>query len=295
MIVVHGGAGKRNADDDGAEVQRGCLAAARLGHAVLERGGSALDAVIAAVTALEDDPLFNAGTGSALNADGEVEMDASVMTGELQAGAVAAIRAIKNPIRLARLVMERTTHVLLAADGAHRFAREQAVPFVDPTTLVTERALRRFHAASTPLHGAAVDGLVTSTGTVGAVACDKAGRVAAATSTGGTTGKMPGRVGDTPLIGCGTYADALGGACSCTGFGEAIIKVTLARSAVDGLRSGLDPMEVAKTAVATLERGGGDGGLILVDAKGRMGLAFNTQRMARAWVSPDGRFGSGFD
>jgi beta-aspartyl-peptidase (threonine type) len=278
VIIVHGGAGERHADDDPAKAEQGCLAAARAGHAILEQGGSALDAVVAAVCVLEDDPQFNAGRGSALNADGEVEMDASVMTGDLQAGAVAAVKGLANPVRLARLVMERTKHVLLAADGAHRFALEQAVPFVDPESLITERARRR----------------LASHGTVGAVARDKQGRLAAATSTGGTTGKRPGRVGDTPLIGCGTYADDEAGACSCTGLGEAIIKVTLARAAVDRLRLGDEPNAAAAAVTATLRRAQGDGGLILIDAKGRFGLAFSTQRMARAWVSSDGSFGSGF-
>jgi beta-aspartyl-peptidase (threonine type) len=278
VIVVHGGAGERHADDNAHQAQGGCLVAARAGHAVLEKGGSALDAVVAAVTVLENDPQFNAGRGSALNADGEVEMDASVMTGDLQAGAVAAVKGIANPVQLARLVMEKSKHVLFAAEGAHRFARAHGVPFVDPTSLITERARKR----------------LASLGTVGAVARDKQGRLAAATSTGGTTGKRPGRVGDTPLIGCGTYADDEAGACSCTGLGEAIIKVTLARAAVDRLRLGEDPNAVAAAVTATLRRAHGEGGLILIDAKGRFGLGFNTQRMARAWVSSDGSFGTGY-
>jgi beta-aspartyl-peptidase (threonine type) len=279
VIVVHGGAGERHADDNARQAQGGCLVAARAGHAVLEKGGSALDAVVAAVTVLENDPQFNAGRGSALNADGEVEMDASVMTGDLQAGAVAAVKGIANPVQLARLVMEKSKHVLFSAEGAHRFARAHGVPFVDPASLITERARKR----------------LASLGTVGAVARDKQGRLAAATSTGGTTGKRPGRVGDTPLIGCGTYADDEAGACSCTGLGEAIIKVTLARAAVDRLRSGEDPNAAAAAVAATLARAKGDGGLILIDAKGRFGLAFTTKRMSRAWVSSDGSFGSGFD
>jgi beta-aspartyl-peptidase (threonine type) len=277
MILVHGGAGDHHPGEDPQPAIDGCLAAARVGHAVLARGGSALDAVIVAVLALEDDPLFNAGTGSTLNADGEVECDASVMTGDLCAGAVGAVKGIKNPVALARLVMENTRHVLLVADGAHRFAKGQGMPFVDPQSMITDRARTRWQKA----------------GTVGAVARDSQGRVAAATSTGGTTRKLPGRLGDTPLIGCGTYALDGAGAASCTGIGEAIIKTTLARWAVERLGSA-GPDEVARQAVAQLPRAGGDGGIILVDAKGRSGLAFNTQRMSHASIDTKGRETAGY-
>jgi L-asparaginase / beta-aspartyl-peptidase len=174
-------------------------------------------------------------------------------------------------------------HVLLVAEGAHRFAREHGIPAIDPATLVTDKAKEKLRKK------------LSSPGTVGAVARDRAGRVAAATSTGGTTGKLPGRVGDTPLIGAGTYADDAAGACSCTGLGEAIIKVTLARMAVARLKAGQDPMEAARQAVAELSKAHGDGGLILVDRQGRMGFAFDTARMSRAWVTPDGIEGAGFD
>lgn len=278
MIIVHGGAGDLQPDDDPKSHLEGCLKAARAGHAVLVKGGSALDAVIAAVVALENDPLFNAGTGSALNADGEVECDASVMTDDLKAGAVAAVKGVANPIALARLVMEQTPHVLLVGDGAVRFARSRGVTLVDPTSMITERARKRW----------------SRTGTVGAVARDTHGRLAAATSTGGTTGKLPGRVGDTPLIGCGTYA-AKAGAASATGLGEAIIKATLTRWAVDQLAAGQEAGHVAREAVARLPGAGGEGGLILLDAQGRVGCAFNTQRMSRAAIDPQGRESCGFD
>ena len=286
-IIVHGGAGDFVELDAAEPCIDGCLRAARLGHAVLLRGGSALDAVVAAVVALEDDPTFNAGLGSALNLRGEVENDASVMRGEDGgAGAVACLKDVKNPIRLARLVMEQTPHVMLVADGAREFAIEQGVPLLPPGTQVTVKQhekWKRLLAARTP----------KGHGTVGAVARDDRGHVAAATSTGGTMLKRPGRVGDTPLIGCGTYAlDSLG-ACSCTGLGEAIIKATLARQAVGQLGPD-EPTAVAARVVEELKRFGGDGGLILVDAKGRVGFAFNTLRMARAWVDSDGREGSGF-
>ncbi len=286
-IIVHGGAGDFGELDDAVPCIEGCLKAARLGHAVLAKGGSALDAVIAAVVALEDDPTFNAGLGSALNLKGEVENDASVMRGEDGgAGAVACLQDVKNPVRLARRVMEQTPHVLLVAQGARDFAVEQGVPLLAPLALVTEKAKQKWKKL---LEQRTAKGH----GTVGAVARDDQGHVAAATSTGGTMLKRPGRVGDTPLIGCGTYAaDALG-ACSCTGLGEAIIKATLARHAVDLLGSS-EPSAVAAQAVEQLKRYGGDGGLILVDARGRVGFAFNSARMARAWVDGDGREGSGF-
>ncbi len=277
MIVVHGGAGDMLPDDDPKPHIDGCLAAARKGHAVLQAGGAALDAVIAAVTHLEDDPLFNAGTGSVLNADGEVECDASLMTGDLRAGAVGCVKGVKNPITLARLVMERTSHVLLVGDGALRFARANGVTLVDPASMITERARTKW----------------SKTGTVGAVARDRHGNVAAATSTGGMTRKLPGRIGDTPLIGCGTYASK-GGAASSTGVGEAIIKTTMARWAVDRLGSD-DPMAVARQAVAQLPGAGGEGGIIVVDAQGRPGFAFNTQRMSRALIDENGRETGGFD
>lgn len=278
-ILVHGGAGARADDDDPEAAKEGCLAAARVGKAILDAGGSAVDAVVAAVAALEDNPRFNAGTGSALNALGEVETDASVMRGEDGgAGAVAALKDVLNPIRLARLVMEKTPHVLLAGAGARAFAVEQGVPL---GSLVTPRAQARFEKAA------------KGHGTVGAVARDKWGHLAAATSTGGTPGKMPGRIGDSPIIGAGTFADDALGACSCTGTGEAILKATLARKAVD-LCLMVTPNVAAAEAVKQLARFGGDGGLILIDPTGRLGFAFDTQRMARAWVDEKGVEGAGY-
>lgn len=287
-IIVHGGAGDFGATDDATVCIAGCLEAARIGKRVLDQGGSALDAVIAAVVCLEDDPTFNAGFGAALNLRGEVETDASVMRGQDgAAGAIGAVTDVKNPITLARLVMEKTPHVLLVAGGAREFALEQGVGLLAPGALVTAQAKRKWQLA---LAGREVKGH----GTVGAVARDDHGHVAAATSTGGTMLKRPGRVGDTPLIGCGTYADDALGACSCTGLGEAIIKSTLARHAIDLCAGGRTPTEVATQAVKQLTRYGGDGGLILVDASGRVGFAFNSARMARAWVGADGVEGSGF-
>lgn len=287
-IIVHGGAGDFGAEDVSAPCIEGCLAAARIGKRILDAGGSALDAVEAAVVCLEDDPTFNAGFGAALNLRGEVETDASVMRGQDgAAGAIACLKDVKNPIRLARLVMEKTPHVLLVAEGAREFALTQGIALLPPGALVAPRAKAKWEAALAKREA-------RGHGTVGAVARDDAGHVAAATSTGGTTLKLPGRVGDTPLIGCGTYADDALGACSCTGLGEAIIKATLARHAVDLCAGANNPSEVAAKAIKQLIRYGGDGGLILVDANGWVGFAFNSARMARAWIDSAGVEGSGF-
>jgi L-asparaginase / beta-aspartyl-peptidase len=274
-LIVHGGAG---ADlTEAAEFRDGVRAAALAGWRVLAADGRALDAVEAAVRVLEDHPRFNAGHGSVLTSAGTVEMDASIMEGDrLACGAVAAVSRVKNPISLARHVLDEGRHVLLVGDGAHAFARVAGVPDCDPLTLVTERQRRRL-AAHAP----------DSAGTVGAVALDRHGTVAAATSTGGMVGKRPGRVGDSALIGCGTYADSTLGGVSCTGSGEAIIRVVLARRALEYLKEADDPDYAAKVAVDLLvEEGHGEGGLILVDWRGRVGYARSTRLMPVAWMSP---------
>lgn len=283
-ILVHGGAGPASPDDDAAAAKAGCLRAARAGHAVLQQGGSALDAVEAATRVLEDDPRFNAGTGAVLNADGEVELDASLMDGEtLAAGAVAAVRTVKNPVSLARAVMERTPHVLLAGPGADAFARAVGMPAVPPESLITERARRRWEARKQDGHG-----------TVGAVAVDAKGRVAAATSTGGTNGKLPGRVGDTPLIGCGTCADGRLGAASATGVGEYIIRLTLTRRLLERLERGAAPAEALDVCLDDVVRLGGEAGLILATPAGLLAWARSTQRMPVAWVDASGAEGADF-
>lgn len=282
-IIVHGGAGNTSPEDRGADSAKGCLAAAEAGYRVLMQGGSAVDACVAAAMALEDDPIFNAGTGAVLNEDGEVELDASVMNGEtLEAGAVALVRRIKNPVLLSRAVMEKSGHVLLAGEGAERFALSQGFALCDNQSLVTERARERWRK-----------GRQTSHGTIGVAAVDARGQVAAATSTGGTSNKRQGRIGDSPLIGCGTYADSQKGAASATGHGESLIKVTLTREVVDALASGLPVSEACARAVKSLERVKGDGGVIAVSPRGETGFAFNTQRMSRAWIDSRGS-GSGF-
>lgn len=288
-IVVHGGAGTIAPDDRAQACASGCLVAARIGYEVLARGGSALEAVEAACVALEDDPLFNAGTGSCLNADGFVEMDAAIMEGTtLRAGGVAAVRSVKNPIVLARSVMEETPHVLLAADGAERFAREVGLAPYPPSLLVTERALERWRKERE-------EAWSPKPGTVGAVAIDREGRVAAATSTGGTSGKRVGRVGDSPIVGSGLYADDLAGAVSATGDGEAILRVVLSKFVADRMRSGESAAVAASAAMREIERVGGMGGVIAVDRKGGIGHATNAPRMSYASIDARGVERSGFE
>jgi len=262
-IIVHGDAGRGSGERREARLA-GCRAAAVIGWNVIQAGGPALDAVEAAVAALEDDPVFNAGTGSSLNRDGVVEMDAALMSGTLEAGAVAAVSGIRNPIRLARKVLEDGRHVLLAGPGACDFARQAGFPMVPPEALVTPAQQEHWEKGH---------------GTVGCVAVDSQGRIAGGTSTGGIMGKLPGRIGDSPLIGCGTYANPTGAA-SCTGGGEAIIKVLLAKTSVDLLDAGAGPAEAAQQAVALLARDvGGHAGVILVDRVGAVGYAHNTEEM----------------
>ncbi|MGH7304358.1 MAG: isoaspartyl peptidase/L-asparaginase family protein [Candidatus Rokuibacteriota bacterium] len=278
-IIVHGGAG---ADPSQApEFRPGVRAAALTGWRVLAAGGSALDAVEGAVRALEDDPRFNAGRGSVLTRDGTVEMDASIMEGDhLQCGAVAALSGIANPVTAARRVLESRRHVLLVGHGALAFCRSVGIPECDPASLVTDRQrTRHAHLARTPVPPGG--------GTVGAVALDRSGSIAAATSTGGTPGKLPGRVGDSALIGCGTYADSSLGGVSCTGDGEAIIRVVLGHRALRYLKDAGDPEYAAKVAVDLLvDEGNGQGGLILIDWRGRLGYATSTRLMPVAIMSP---------
>jgi beta-aspartyl-peptidase (threonine type) len=279
-IIVHGGAG---ADPSQAsEFRPGVRAAVLAGWRVLAAGGGALDAVEAAVRALEDDPRFNAGRGSVLTRDGTIETDASIMEGDrLQCGAVAALPGVvANPITVARRVLESRRHVLLVGAGALAFSRAVGVPECDPESLITDRQRTR-HAelARRPI--------APGGGTVGAVALDRHGTIAAATSTGGTPGKLPGRVGDSALIGCGTYADSSLGGVSCTGDGEAIIRVVLGHRALRSLKDADNPDYAAQAAVDLLvDEGGGQGGLILIDWRGRPGFATSTRLMPVAIMSP---------
>jgi beta-aspartyl-peptidase (threonine type) len=279
-IVVHGGAGSRPAEGPAAEAARaGCARAAALGHAILRAGGAALDAVQAAVQALEDDERFNAGRGSCLTRAGTVELDAGIMSGDgLRVGAVAAVTGVRNPIELARRLLDEGEHALLVGAGALAFARERGVALCPPDFHITDAARAELARALTARDAAPVAG----GGTVGAVALDAHGHLAAATSTGGMVGKRPGRVGDSPLPGAGTYADDEAGAASATGHGERIIQVALTKTAIELLRAGLPAREAAPRALASLDRVAGRGGIILVDRAGGIGAAFNTTSMSWA-------------
>ena len=278
VVAVHGGAGAVDPDRLALHVE-GVRRAAAAGLSVLESGGSSLDAVIRAVEVLEDDELFNAGTGGSLTDEGTLELDASVMEGTtLRGGGVCALPPFAHPIRVARAVLDEGRHVLYAGAGAAAFAERAGFSPADPATMITERArerLARFHAAEV--------GPGWAGGTVGAVACDRDGRVAAATSTGGTVGKAVGRVGDTPILGAGTYADDLGGAVSATGIGEAIVRSCLARAVTERLARGDDAEMAAVQALEVFRRRfGGDGGLVVVDRLGRAAARFNTATMSHA-------------
>ncbi|MBI1750439.1 MAG: isoaspartyl peptidase/L-asparaginase [Acidobacteria bacterium] len=287
-LIVHGGAWAIP-DEAVAAVHAGCRRALEAGREILERGGAAMDAVEAAIIVLEDDPTFDAGTGSHLNRDGRVQLDAIVMDGStLEAGAVAAVERVRNPIRLARKVMESCEHMMLVGAGAEQFAAEQGLPLCQPEELIHEREKKAWGKCMGGNHLSEFH-FSHQHGTVGAVARDAQGRIVAGTSTGGTCCKRPGRVGDSPLIGCGCYADAEAGGVSCTGWGEAIMKVVLAKSAADFLRSGQMASQAAQAAVELLaRRTKGTGGLILLDRDGIPGFAFSTPHMAYGYVAPDG-------
>lgn len=267
-ILVHGGAGFIDSESRAA-ILRGCELAATAGWRALRAGASALDAVTDAVVALEDDPLFNAGIGAVLNRDGEVELDASLMQGhDLRAGAVAAVRTVQNPIQLARRVLEDGHHVLMVGKGADDYARTQGIPACAQERLIVPRQHARWSAR----------------GTVGAVALDTAGRLAAGTSTGGIFAKHPGRVGDSALIGCGTYANA-DAAVSCTGDGEAIMRMVLAYRCATEIAAGAAPMTASGTAIAALiETTQGRAGLIALDRTGRLGYACASADMPIAYI-----------
>lgn len=278
---MHGGAGDIDRERHGA-ARQGCRRAVEAGLAVLASGGSALDAAQAAVRVLEDDPSFNAGTGSVLTRAGTVEMDAAVMDGRtLGFGAVAAVPNAGRAIELARAVLDDGEHILLCGEGAWAFARERGFAPGDPATLITERARRRFEEAAA--RGRSDPDWRADPGTVGACATDADGNVASATSTGGICYKRVGRIGDTPLPGCGTYADNLAGAASATGHGEAIARVQLALLCVNEIRDGRGVREAAQWAVDEMGvRVSGKGGVICIDRYGRFGAAHNSANMAYA-------------
>ncbi len=303
-LIVHGGAW--DIPDEAVDAcKSGCHRALTAGWAILSRGGSALDAIEAAIMVLEDDPVFDAGYGSHLNLDGHVECDAIVMNGAtLRAGAAANLHRVKNPIQLARRILESCPHMMLVAEGAETFAKKQGIKLCKPEELVSEAEQEAWMKCKSDKH-AAEHHRGHEQGTVGAVATDANGSLFAATSTGGTCCKLPGRVGDSPLIGCGCYADSEAGGVSCTGYGEAIMKVVLAKSAVDflcrpavcvdtppNISCGTSSASLAaREAVHLLaKRTRATGGLILLDREGNPGFAFNTPRMAYGYVADDGSF-----
>jgi L-asparaginase / beta-aspartyl-peptidase len=296
-IIVHGGAGIVT-PERAESVQVGCKEAALAGWHILQAGGSALDAVEAAVRSLEDNPMFNAGTGACLTSDGNIELDAGIMEGHtLQVGAIACIELIKNPISLARKVLE-SPHILLVGKGAREFALEQGIPQCTFEDLLTERQYQIWQenkaqatgaSEGEPLHYrrevASLEAREEKHGTVGAVAIDMTGRLAAATSTGGITNKYPGRVGDSPLVGCGFYADDHA-AVSCTGYGEDFIRLLIAKRAADFVARGETAREAAETAIALLSaKATGTGGLVIVDRKGNLGFSWNSQNMKHAYIA----------
>lgn len=336
-LAIHGGAGTILKSQMTVELEReyraGLENALTAGWDILLKGGSSLDAVEAAVVSLEDYPLFNAGRGSVFTHGGRNEMDAAIMNGKtLEAGAVAFVKNIKNPIRLARLVMSDSEHVMLAGEGANEFARQMSVEFADDEYFFTEHRYRQLqnairegriqldHTASTDGTGLLSDAVTPgrgdaeteaetrplgsvlnptqkknphsalrtphSKGTVGAVACDLNGNLAAATSTGGMTNKKFGRVGDTPIIGAGTYADNATCAVSCTGHGEYFMRAVTAYDVAARMKYAGSPLEeAASSAILQMGEIGGEGGLIAVDTEGNIALPFNSEGMYRGFVT----------
>jgi beta-aspartyl-peptidase (threonine type) len=291
-LAVHGGAW--DIPDDLVDLHRdGVHRSLKAGWSVLLKGGSAVDAVETAIMIMEDDETFDAGRGSFINQVGEVELDASIMSGKsFRAGAIAAVQNVRNPIALARRIMDESEHVLLVGIGATRFAREHGIPTCRQDDLITTRELERWREAQGRKAVATKEAFrkkKVPVDTVGAVALDATGTVASGTSTGGTPNKYPGRVGDSPLIGCGTYADNDIGGVSTTGWGESMIKVVMAKTVVDLMeRNGGDPEAAAKEGIRILERKAeGYGGVIAMSRTGRIGISYNTPRMARAYMSAD--------
>jgi L-asparaginase / beta-aspartyl-peptidase len=287
-LVLHGGAW--DIPDDLVEPhKKGLRAALKVGWDVLRKKGAAVDAVEEAIIVMEEDDTFDAGRGSFINGAGEVELDASIMNGaSFRAGAVAAVQNIPHPITLARAVMEKSEHILLVGMGASRFAREHKIPTCSQDDLITSRELERWRALQSDGAFSTKDAFRKKrhpSGTVGAVALDHRGHVAAGTSTGGTPNKFPGRVGDSPLIGCGTYADNGAGAVSTSGWGEAMIKVVMAKTVIDLMGwHKMTPSAAAEEGLRILEKKtSGYGGVIVLNPHGEVGIAFNTPRMARAY------------
>jgi beta-aspartyl-peptidase (threonine type) len=305
-LIIHGGAW--NIPDQAVEDCRaGIRRALEAGWNILSSGGTATDAVESSIVILEDDPTFDAGFGAHLNTEGRVQLDAIIMDGKtLKAGSVAAVERIRNPIRLARQVLEHSEHMMIVAAGAEKFAVEHGIALCAPEELIHERERVAWTRCLEDSH-AAEHHVGHESGTVGAVALDQHRHLVAGTSTGGTCCKLPGRVGDSPLIGCGCYADAEAGGVSCTGHGEGIMKIIMAKMATDLLqgkqaltphrensdpaRSGGLAQAVADACVRKLaHRARTTGGLILLDREGHPAAAFNTPRMAYGYVEASGAF-----
>lgn len=295
-FALHGGAGELPDDAGPQDAQRTALHdIASAAVALLQAGGSALDAVTLAVERLEQCPLFNAGVGAVLNRDGLPELDAAIARGEDRGtGAVAGVSRVASPIRLARAVMERSPHVLFSADGAEALARELGLPMVDPQAFVIPLRLEQLAAAkrSGSIALDHVDDGASAAdaafGTVGAVARDRRGHLAAATSTGGLTNKLPGRIGDTAVFGAGTFADDSSCAVSCTGTGEAFIRAAFGQ-AVHGrmIWGGQSLADACRDSLAEVRRLGGVGGCIAIDRDGTICLPFNSGVLFRAWAAAD--------
>ncbi len=291
VIVVHGGAWYIAEQEVDAFVD-GCRRAASAGWGILRAGGSAVDAVEAAVRILEDDPSYDAGRGSLLTKDGRVQLDAILMDGRsLSFGAVAAVERIRHPVSLARMVMERCEHSFVVGRGAEELAASYGVAFCDPAELMGQPDPGGW-APPVFLPGEA-EGVITHVrqrmgDTVGAVAMDAAGHLAVATSTGGTPDKWPGRVGDSPLVGCGAYADDLSGAAAATGSGESLMRIVTSKTAVDFMADACSAQEAADAVIQRLwERVRGYGGVILIDRDGNVGLAHNTPNLSFAYITAD--------
>ncbi|AKS18683.1 isoaspartyl peptidase/L-asparaginase family protein [Xanthomonas campestris] len=299
MLVIHGGAGVEKSSlspEEQAQAREAMQRALRAGHAVLTRGGSAVDAVAVTITVLEDAPQFNAGRGAVFTHDGKNELDAAIMDGASgKAGAIAGVHTVKNPILLARSVMDRSKHVMLVGDGAEQFAREWGIALVDPSYFRTEKRWQQLQKARKAEAGdrqaqAALD-LETAKhfGTVGALALDRDGHLAAGTSTGGMTNKRYGRVGDAPIIGAGTYANTQC-AVSGTGWGEFYIRAVAAYDICARMKYAGQSLQQAAEAVIDqqIPKAGGDGGAIALDAQGNAAFPFNTEGMYRGWIGADG-------
>jgi len=301
LLVIHGGAGVERAgmtpaDEDAA--RKALEAALRAGHAQLTAGKPALEAVSAAITVLEDAPQFNAARGAVFTHDGKNELDASIMDGATgKAGAVAGVHRVKNPITLARAVMEKSRHVMMVGAGAEAFAKEQGVTLVDPSYFRTEKRWQQLQNALKEEKQAQASNMPLALpgkayfGTVGALALDAKGQLAAGTSTGGMTNKRYGRVGDSPIIGAGTYARDGVCAISCTGMGEVFVRHVVAHELAARMRHGGATLEAASRALMEEELAGEDVGMgwVALDASGQVVAPFNTLGMARGWVDAEGR------